>query len=53
MLMRSDNFLLFQLKSWVVGGGGGGGGGGGAGGGGGHFIVLIALMRDEGNDKLG
>ena len=38
MLMRSDNFLLFQLKSWVVGG---------------HFIVLIALMRDEGNDKLG
>ena len=41
MLMRSDKFLLFQLKSWVVGGGGG------------HFIVLIALMRDEGNDKLG
>ena len=41
--MRSDNFLLFQLKSWVVGGGGGGG----------KFKVLIALMRDEGNDKLG
>ena len=29
MFMRSDNCLLFQIKSWVVGGG--------------HFIVLIDL----------
>ena len=35
IFMRSDNCLLFQRKSWVMGGGGG------------HFIVLIALWMKE------